>query len=73
MSSIQAIVISKEHFTKAKAEKWVRDNGFKPIKIVHVVKNNYRFRLQEVDEKKYNYRMKTIAPGVQAVIQYSNK
>ena len=39
MSNIQALVLSKEHFTtKAKAEKWVKDHHFKPIKPVHIVK-----------------------------------
>ena len=68
-SAIQALVLSKEHFTKAKAEKWVRDHNFRPIKVVHVVKNNYRFRLKEPSEK-YDYRMKHITTGIMAVIEY---
>ena len=70
MSNIQALVLSKEHFTKAKAEKWVKDNHFKPIKPVHIVKNNYRFRLKQPNENKYNYRMTHLTTGVQAVIEY---
>ena len=63
MSNIQALVLSKEHFTsKAKAEKWVNDH--------HIVKTNYRFRLKEPNENKYNYRMKHLTTGVQAVIEY---
>ena len=69
MSNIQALVLSKEVFTKAKAEKWIKDHNFKPVKVVHVVKNNYRFRLKEPSEK-YDYRMKHITTGVQAVIEY---
>ena len=71
MSAIQSLVLSKEHFTKAKAEKWVKDHpNFKPIKPVHVVKNNYRFRLKEPNENKYNYKMKHLTTGIMSVIEY---
>ena len=69
-SNLQAIVISKDHYSKRAAENWIKLHKFTPIKKMHETINTYRFRLRPVKEDKYNYRMKQLTTGIKAVIQY---
>ena len=70
MSIVQAIVISKEYFTKRQAENWIkRHPEFKPIKKIHETIHTYRFRLKFPDDR-FDYRMKTLTTGVKAVIGF---
>ena len=69
-SNLQAIVISKNHYSKRAAENWIKLHGFTPVKKCHVTINTYRFRLKPPNENKYDYRMKQLTTGIKAVIQY---
>ena len=70
MSAAQAIIISKEYYSLKSANEWIKSHNFKPIKKVHTTINYYRYRLKEPNENLYNYRMKHITTGIQAVIEY---
>ena len=68
-SNLQAIVISKDHYSKRAANNWIKLHGFRPIKKMHETINTYRFRLKTPSDK-YDYRMKQLTSGIKAVIQY---
>jgi hypothetical protein len=69
MTSLQAIVISKDTYTKARANKWIKSHGFKPIKKMHETLKTYRYRLIEPDYYNYEYRTKKLTEGIKAIIQ----
>ena len=68
-SNLQALVISKDHYSKRTANNWVQLHGFRPMKM-HETINTYRFRLKSVNADKYDYRMKQLTTGIKAVIAY---
>ena len=70
MSTLQAIIISKEYYSLKSANDWIKLHNFKPIKKMHETINYYRFRLKPVNENKFDYRMKHLTTGVMAVIEY---
>lgn len=66
---IQAILFDKKKFTKKKAEKWIKNNKYHPLKL-HITKNKYRFRLIEPN-KGTTYRIKKLADsGIEFVMGY---
>ena len=69
-TAVQAIIISKEHYSLKSANNWIKLHNLKPIKKVHTTINVYRYRLKEPNENLYNYRMKHITTGIMAVIEY---
>ena len=69
VTQIQALVLNKNQFSKRTANSWIKFHKFKPIKKMHETIHTYRFRLRFPNEDKYEYRMKSITPGVKAVIE----
>ena len=63
-SNLQAIVISKDHYSKRSADDWIKLHGFRPIKKMHETIHTYRYRLKTPNEDKYDYRMKTLTKGI---------
>ena len=53
MSTLQAIIISKEYYSLKSANDWIKLHNFKPIKKMHETINYYRFRLKPVNENKF--------------------
>ena len=70
VSNIQAIVVSKDQYSKRGADDWIKLNGFRPIKKMHETIRTYRYRLKTPNEDKYDYRMKTLTKGIKAVIYF---
>ena len=68
-SNLQAIIISKDHYSKRAAENWIKLHKFTPIKKCHETIHTYRFRLKTPSDK-YDYRMKTLTKGIKAVVYY---
>lgn len=64
---VQAILFPKKKFTIKKAEKWLKDSNYIPIKKVHETLNFYRYRLLEPN-KKFKYITKKLSNGVDLVI-----
>jgi len=61
-SEIQSIMFSREYFGIAKANAWMKEHGFAPIKKIHVTKNYLRARIN--DPKMYKeFDTKPIAKG----------
>ena len=57
---VQSVLFNKKKYTKAQAEKWIRENGYK-VKKVDITENLRRYR--QLDPKLFNqntYRMKKI-------------
>ena len=57
---VQSVLFNKKKYTKAQAEKWIKDNGYK-VKKVDLTENLRRYR--QLDPKLFNqntYRMKQI-------------
>jgi len=69
-SHIQAVVLSKEFYSKKGSEKFIKKNNFHPIKKMHETINLYRYRIREPDYDKYFYRIKAIKQGVKFIIGY---
>jgi hypothetical protein len=68
-SQVQSLVLSKDTFkTVAAARKWVKDHDFKTDGLDET-KDSYRFR--QVNPGGFaRFRVKQLAPGVQAVIGF---
>ena len=69
VSNIQAIVISKDYYSKRASDNWIKLHGFRPIKKMHETIHTYRYRLKTPNDK-YDYRMKTLTKGIKAVIYF---
>lgn len=57
---VQSVLFNKKKYTKAQAEKWIRENGYK-VKKVDITENLRRYR--QLDPRLFNqntYRMKKI-------------
>ena len=68
VSNIQAIVVSKDQYSRRGADNWIKLHGFRPLK-THETIYTYRFRLKTPNDK-YDYRMKTLTKGIKAVIYF---
>ena len=67
---MQAILFSKDYFSKRSADHWLKRNGKVRIKPFHETLQFYRARLRDVNEDKYDYIIKQIAPGIKAVFWF---
>lgn len=50
---MQAILFNKNHWTTNRAESWLGEHKYKPIKPVHVTTNYLRYRLQNPGQHQY--------------------
>lgn len=50
----QAILFDRKYFNPSKCRRYLRNNGYEPIKKVHTTKDYYRYRLQP-PSKTYKY------------------
>ena len=66
---IQAILFDKSKFSTAQARKFLKKNGYIPIKRVHTTKTLHRYRIKTPDPNK-KFRIKTIKPGIKMVYEY---
>ena len=68
--TIQAILFKKKYWTAKRARKFLKENGFEPIKRVHETKNYYRYRLVEPDdESNYITRKSSTYPSILYIIK----
>lgn len=63
----QAILFDKKKYSLNKANKWLKDHNYKPIKKVHETSNNYRFRLNKPN-KNAKYKTKEISDGIKLIL-----
>jgi len=72
MSEIQAIGFYKEPYgswTQKKAESWLKKNGFKPLKEVHMTKNMLHYRLSNPHSKKFKkFKAKIVGSGKKKIL-----
>lgn len=68
-TEIQAVIINKKYGTLQKANRWIRNNGYHPMKSVHITKNYYRYRMQEPNYEEYRYKTKTLNDNIKLIIQ----
>ena len=70
MSILQAVLFSKDLYDSSRARRWLRKNKIIPCKRVHETTRFLRYRIQEPDYDKYEYRIKRISDGVKMVFAY---
>lgn len=72
MSEIQAIGFYKEPYgswTQKKAESWLKKNGFKPLKEVHMTKNMLHYRVGPKSSKKFKkFKAKIVGSGKKKIL-----
>ena len=73
---VQSVLLSKKHFTKAKAIEWILEHGYQNKKI-DISMNYYRFRQLDpnyVERQGYKkMRMKVLVPDqIELVIAYKD-
>lgn len=65
---VQSVYFMKPYYTNEKALKWLNSYGYKPIKPVHELGDELRYRIREPTFKRYITRI--ISNGVHLVIGY---
>ena len=68
MTVTQAIIFSKEFYDTARARRWLSRHHYVPIKRAHETTRYLRYRIREVDETRYEYRIKPFTEGIKAVL-----
>ena len=73
MSAIQSIVFMiNKGWTTQQARSWLSEHGIKPLKRVHKLKNELRYRIR--DPKKFKrYITKKMNNGILFVIEFSTQ
>lgn len=68
----QAIYFMKPKFDEKSAEAWIKGHKLKPIKAMHAVGNEMRYRLE--DPKKYReFKTKVLPSGVHLVLGHPKR
>ena len=68
MTVTQSIIFSKEFYDTARARRWLKRHHYEPIKRVHETTRFLRYRIEEPDQKRYEYKIKPFTDGVRAVL-----
>ena len=68
-SHIQSIMFDKYQYTTTEARKWLKRNGYVPIKRVDETKNYYRYRLLK-PFKTGRYRIIDFNRDIKAVVYF---
>ena len=68
-SEIQSMLFDKQIYSQSQAKAFLKKNGLKPIKKVHVTKNKLRYRIRPPGKFK-KFRIKKIEKGIEAVIGF---
>lgn len=63
----QAILFRKDTFTKSKAEKWLKDHNYTPIKKVHITNDYLRYRLREPNSA-VPMRIISLTKGIRMIV-----
>ena len=66
---IQSVYFMKPYFNNEKALKWLDTHSFKPIKKVHILGDELRYRIKEPKYKRYTTRI--LPNNVYLVIGYN--
>ena len=69
MSAIQAILFSRNKYTKRDVHNFLKRNNIIPIKAIHATQKYFRCRLIEPNYKKYDYKFGSITNGVNCIFQ----
>ena len=69
MMTTQAILFNKHKWTNQKAQKWLQNNHYVPIKPSHTTPNYHRYRISNPDSTA-RYQTRTIGPGIKQVMMY---
>lgn len=70
-TTLQAILFDNNYYNSDKARKWLKKNGYKPIKRVHKTENYLRYRLKKPNKKK-KYRTIKLGYKIKAIIEINN-
>ena len=70
MSTLQAVLFSKDLYDTTRARRWLRKNKIIPCKRVHETTRFLRYRIKEPDYK-YEYRIKRISDGIKMIFGYT--
>lgn len=67
---LQAILFDKKIWTFENANNWFFEHGFTmpKNKLVHETQKYYRFRIKHPNYKKFEYRIKNLGHGIDAII-----
>ena len=68
MSDIQSIGFKRSMWTPTQAKKWIKDHGFKPMKMA-IEKNYIKFRFQLPSEFK-KIRTKDVGDGIHFIFGF---
>lgn len=68
MSTAQSILFKADKWTPAEARKWLKGQGYKPIKKAHITDYYIHYRIKEPDNTK-KYRTIIFGKYIKAVIQ----
>ena len=69
--SVQAVVFLQEQgWTTTSARKWLKHNGYTPIKRVHIVGKRLRYRIKAPTFKRYV--TKALKDGINLILGYDN-
>jgi len=66
---IQSVYFMKPFFTESKALRWLDSYGYKPIKPVHVLGDELRYRIKEPKFKRYITRV--VSNGIHLVLGFN--
>lgn len=67
----QSIIFSKEYFTKQSTLDYLKKKNIKYIALIET-QYNYRFRIEERDNKNYIYKCIKLSPGIVIIIKQLN-
>ena len=70
MPILQAVLFSKDIYDTNRARRWLRRHKIEPIKRVHETTRFLRYRINEPDYEKYDYRIKYITDGIKYILGY---
>ena len=71
MSHIQALIFSKEKFTRRQVNNWLVRNNIQKLKPIHTTFKTYRVRLLQPNYNKYYYRTGTLQQGLKCVYEFA--
>ena len=68
MTVTQGIIFSKEFYDTSRARRWLSRHHYVTIKRVHETTPYLRYRIREIDETRYEYRIIPFTKDVKAVL-----
>ena len=68
--TVQAVLFDKHIYSTSEARKWLKKHKLVPIKMVHEVKNYYRYRIEDPSIFR-QFRIIKIHTGIELVLGFN--